>query len=353
MTEAGDDNDSRFVPPALRRGVTPAKAYDVDMPVLDSSAAVPRAARPGQPALSLVLVVYDMPDQAERTIQSLSVPYQRGVVAGDYEIVVVENESPNMLGAERAVAAGPNVRYFAHQDSVPTPVGAANFGGEQARGSMIGLMIDGARMVTPGVVSNILAARRLGPDVVVAVPGFHIGSQRQQDAAEEGYDEAAEAELLAGIGWPANGYKLFDIGVFSGTSRSGYFRPVHESNCLSMPRELWFELGGLDPAFVSRGGGHVNLDFYRRVIDHPRSMPVILLGEGTFHQFHGGVTTGGTGGEERQAIIDEAFDEYERVRGQGFRQPTKRAVLFGAVPDEAAPFLKHAAELMIHRPERD
>ena len=346
-------SESEFVPPALRKGVTPAKAYDQAMPVLDSSSAVPRPAGPGQPALSLVLVVYDMPDQAERTIASLSVPYQRGVVAADYEIIVVENESPDMLGPRRAEAAAPNVRYFAHQDAVPTPVGAANFGGQQARGAMIGLLIDGARMVTPGVVANILAARRLGPDVVVAVPGYHIGSQRQQDAAQDGYDERAEAELLAGIGWPEDGYRLFDIAVFSGTSRSGWFRPVHESNCLCLPRHLWEELAGLSPEFVSPGGGHVNLDFYRRALDHPRSVPVILFGEGTFHQFHGGVTTGGTDGAERQAIIDGAFEEYERVRGAGFRQPTKRAILFGAMPDQAAPFLKHAAELMIHRPERD
>ncbi|MGI9600250.1 MAG: glycosyltransferase family 2 protein [Acidimicrobiales bacterium] len=344
---------TEFVPPALRKGVTPPKAYDHAMPVLDSGSAVPRPSAPGQPALSLVVVVYDMPDQAERTIQSLSIPYQQGVVASDYEILVVENESPHMLGADRAERAGPNVRYFAHHDPVPTPVGAANFGGQQARGDMIGLLIDGARMVTPGVVANILAARRIGPDVVVAVPGYHIGSQRQQDAAQEGYDEAAEAELLAGINWPNAGYRLFDIAVFSGTSRSGYFRPVHESNCLCLPRHLWTELGGLSPDFVSPGGGHVNLDFYRRAVDHPRAVPVILFGEGTFHQFHGGVTTGGTDGDERQAIIDGAFDEYERIRGEGFRQPTKRAVLFGAVSDEAAPFLKHAAELMIHRPERD
>jgi len=344
--------ESEFVPPALRKGVTPAKAYSQAMPLLDASAAVPLPAAPGQPALSLVIVVYDMPDQAERTIQSLSIPYQRGVVAADYELLVVENESPNMLGAERAEAAGANVRYFAHRDPVPTPVGAANFGGRQARGSMIGLLIDGARMVTPGVVSNILAARRLGPDVVVSVPGYHIGEQRQQDAALEGYDEAAEAELLASIAWPDDGYRLFDIAVFSGTSRSGWFRPVHESNCLCLPRHLWEDLGGLSPQFVSPGGGHVNLDFYRRTFDHPRSVPVILFGEGTFHQFHGGVTTGGTDGEERQAIIDGAFDEYERIRGEGFRQPTKRPILFGAMPDQAAPFLKHAAEMMIHRPER-
>ena len=49
------------------------------------------------PALSLVVIVYDMPMQAEKTLYSLTADYQQGVEASDYEVIVVENESANNL----------------------------------------------------------------------------------------------------------------------------------------------------------------------------------------------------------------------------------------------------------------
>ena len=37
--------------------------------------------------------------------------------------------------------------------------------------------------------------------------------------------------------------------------------------------------------------GLVNLDFFRQVVESSLCTSGILLGEGTFHQFHGGVAT--------------------------------------------------------------
>ena len=45
------------------------------------------------------------------------------------------------------------------------------------------------------------------------------------------------------------------------------------------------ELGGYSEDFVTDGGGFVNLDFYERAVADPRRPLVMLLGEGTFHQF--------------------------------------------------------------------
>ncbi len=67
--------------------------------------------------LSVVVVVYRMAEQAERTLASLAAGYQRGVDAGDYEVIVVENESPEMLGAARARAAfGADLTYLARAE---------------------------------------------------------------------------------------------------------------------------------------------------------------------------------------------------------------------------------------------
>ena len=50
-----------------------------------------------RPRLSLVLVVYRMPVQARNTIRSLLPDYQRGVSRDDYEVVIVENRSREVL----------------------------------------------------------------------------------------------------------------------------------------------------------------------------------------------------------------------------------------------------------------
>ncbi len=302
---------------------------------------------PGVPQISYVVVVYKMAQQALRTVQSLMADYQRGVSPDDFEVIVVENESDSMVDPNQMLALGPNIRYFPRAEIEPTPIHAANFGASKARAPMIGMVIDGARMMTPGVTSYILAARRFGPDTVVAVPGYHLGEVLQQEAAAQGYDEAAEAELLAGISWPDDGYRLFEISTQSGTSVRGPFLPMQESNCFAVPTHIWNDLGGYDTAFRGHGGGLCNLDLYYRVVEDPRTQLVTLPGEGTFHQFHGGATTGGTVEAERQSHLDDFIDEYIAIRGFRSRPPAKRTIFLGTVPESAQPFIKHSAEFTL------
>lgn len=296
----------------------------------------------GRPLISFVLIVYKMSDQAQKTLLSLSTRYQRGVSEEDYEVIVVENSSSAVLGEERACQYGGNVRYFYREETLPTPVPAVNFGAEQARGTHISIMVDGARMLSPSVVSYTLAATRLHHRVVTAVPGFHIGNKLQQRAVLEGYCEEEEARLLASIDWPSDGYRLFDISCLSGTSRAGYFKPIGESNCLCVSSQMWRELGGFDPEFTETGGGQVNLDFYKRAVEAEDSLLVILIGEGSFHQFHGGITTG-TQGEQRVKSMEDHFNQYAALRGGPYKSPDKRPVYLGSVPDNAIRFLQEGA----------
>ena len=46
------------------------------------------------PTVSVVVVTYDMARELPRTLQSLAVPYQRDIGADDYEVIVVDNGSP-------------------------------------------------------------------------------------------------------------------------------------------------------------------------------------------------------------------------------------------------------------------
>ena len=92
--------------------------------------------------ISFVVIVYKMPDQAEKTLYSLSTAYQRGVSEADYEVIVVENASSAVLGEQRACQYAGNVRYFYREETLPTPVPAVNFGASEASGSHITIMVD-------------------------------------------------------------------------------------------------------------------------------------------------------------------------------------------------------------------
>ena len=327
--------------PIIPNSPRPVKFFDQTMPYLPLDATI-ASAEPGQPLLSLIVMVYKMREQALKTLRSLSIPYQQGVTRDDYEVLVVENASSSNLEEHEVVAFGPNFRYIRRQEPSPSPVPSINYAANQARGQMIGLIVDGARMATPGLINWTLTARRLHPNAIVCTPGYHLGPKLQQDSMLEGYDNHAEQALLDSIGWPENGYRLFEIAVLSGTSANGIFKPIGESNCLSMPRSIWDKLGGCDPRFMETGGGQVNLDLYKRACELPETQLILLPGEGTFHQFHGGITTG-TRDHDRLAIMAAHFAQYTAIRGQPYSAPLKRAIYLGAIPDCAQKFIQHSA----------
>lgn len=297
----------------------------------------------GGPALSIIVIVYDMPLQAQRTLLSLTAQYQEGVSEQDYEVIVVENQSANVMDPGFLSTLPANFSYHMRAEREPTPVHAINHGAGISRGRYICIMIDGARMVTPGVVKNILRGHRLQDKTVVTVPGYHIGEQLQQDAVDLGYGVEEDQALIESIGWPLEGYRLFDIACFSGSCAPGFFRPNSESNCISIPRDIWAALGGLDTRFNLRGGGLVNLDLYKRACEFSGAEHVMLMGEGTFHQFHGGVTTGGEIREVRAALIEEMKEQYEHIRRTPYSSPVTKPVYLGEVPSQVIRFIEHSA----------
>lgn len=307
------------------------------------------AKAPVTPLLSLIVVVYKMPRQAANTLYTLSPAYQREVAEEDYEVILVENSSAAPLGETAATQYAGNVNYFYRQETRHTPVPAALFGVTQARGNILAMMIDGARMVSPGLVHTILGASRTSPNAVVAVPGYHLGYKLQQEAVNQGYDEAEELRLLEGISWQEDGYRLFDIACVSGSCKSGFFRPNAESNCLCLPRHIWEAVGGIDPRFTETGGGQANPDLYKRVCELPQTDLIITPGEGSFHQFHGGVTTG-TLGEERERHMHNHFEQYKSLRGSYYKAPTTQARLYGKVPPNAMRFMRRSVEIAHNQP---
>ncbi len=297
--------------------------------------------------LSVVVVIHNMHREAPRTLRSLSSSYQQDITARDYEVIVVDNGSASPLPTRVLAEAGENFRYFFLEDASPSPAYAINFGVSKAKGKHIGVMIDGARMVTPGVLRHALLALTSFARPVVGTLAFHLGPNLQNLSQQQGYSLQAEDELLASISWPADGYRLFEIAALAGSSEYGWFLPMAESSCLFMPRTLFDELGGYEEQFSSPAGGFANLDFYFRACELQESQLVMVLGEASFHQIHGGVMTNCTA-EAGQKTWAQYDAEYRQIRGESFSWPTRKPLLLGELPKAAIPWVEKSCQAYGH-----
>jgi cephalosporin hydroxylase/predicted O-methyltransferase YrrM/glycosyltransferase involved in cell wall biosynthesis len=286
--------------------------------------------------LSVIVVCYNVRREAERTLHSLSRAYQRGVDDLDYEVIAVENGSaPDQSLSEDYVRSfGPEFRYLDLADeATPSPAAALNRGVEVARGEAIALMIDGAHVLTPSVLRYGMTGLRQHDPAMVVTQQWYIGPGQQPEAVAAGYDQDDEDHLFEAIGWPADGYRLFDIGHFIGDR--DWFDGLWESNCVFVPRKVLQQVGSMDESFSMPGGGYANLDFYERIGSTPGLDVVTILGEGSFHQVHGGTTTNQTDVDERNHRLISYRDHYAALRGRGFRGHGKPIHYVGSMVDSA------------------
>lgn len=298
-----------------------------------------RPSKRGTPRISVVIICYNMAREVPRTVQSFLPPYQRGLAEGDVEVIVLENGSSRPVPPDLVAGWPGSVRYIKVDNPHPSPARALNQGIELARGDIVCPVIDGARMASPGLLAAGLRAIALKPRSLVATVSFHLGDKLQQFAVTEGYDQAVEDRLLESISWPADGYRLFEICAPGGSSKHAWFGTIAESNAPILPKALFRKLGGYDERFDTPGGGLVNLDFLRRATDDPALEYFLVLGEATFHQFHGGVTTSRhvqLKEEDGETTWSKYARQYEQIRGKPYKQPSRQPVLIGTFPDKAA-----------------
>jgi len=96
--------------------------------------------------------------------------------------------------------------------------------------------------------------------------------------------------------------------------------------------------GGFDERFQSPGGGLVNHDFLIRVLSRSEICPVIILGEGSFHQIHGGVASNAPPDKHPMKIF---IAEYLRIHAKPFQSVASVSPHYiGEVPDSALKFIK-------------
>jgi hypothetical protein len=282
--------------------------------------------------LSIVVIFHNMRREAKRTLYSLTPAYQKGVSVNDYEVLAIDSGSTEPLDANMVDSFGPNFHHLKINWEYPSPCRALNLGVAKARYGIVVCVIDGARILSPNILSRTLQVFRKKRNPFVYTLGMHLGAKVQNESMLEGYDQEVEDELLNTVPWRQDGYKLFTISSVASSSRKGFYSKLTESNCFALFKKTYKQIGGFDERFVSRGGGLANLDIFNRAMMSERIAPVMLLGEATFHQYHGGVATNVPLAEHPWASFSE---EYARIRGHNYREIYRAPEYFGDVCQEA------------------
>jgi cephalosporin hydroxylase len=281
------------------------------------------------PRISLLVCAYNMERELPRTLYTLSPSYQDHDPGTEWDVVVLDNGSDVPIDELALQDALPGVKVIRPESPQVSPAGAINRAMADLDGELLGLWIDGARLASPGIIRHAVEAWQNDSERAIATLAFHLGSDGQHRTVHEGYDAATEDALLASVPWRQDGYRLFDISALAGSSSTGWFGCINETNGLFLDRAMWERLGGLDERFEAPGGGFVNLDLWERAIAASDGRPWMILGEGTFHQVHGGVATNGPP-ENR----DPMRAEYVAIHGRRFVRPTYQPQFVGYLDEK-------------------
>jgi hypothetical protein len=145
-----------------------------------------------------------------------------------------------------------------------------------------------------------------------------------------GYDREVEDHMLNLSGWQQDGYNLFYYSSVIGHHRSiSVLGTPFESSFLLLESDLYDEVGGFDERFDEPGGGFGNIDFFERVAAKPVTY-VGLLGEGIFHQVHGGTTTNVSRSMQLEKV-DGYRKRYQEIRMRPWRKPKIAPSFYGTV----------------------
>ena len=268
--------------------------------------------------LSIIVATYRMQREAPRTILSLLPPLQRCVDDVDYEIIVVDNGSPERLDLDDILATAPRlVRLvrLAPDDTSASPVSCINMAvRDHSTGDRLMICIDGARLASSHLVRRTTDILSRHPEAFTFVASRHLGRKLQKHAIEEGYNQIIEDKLLYSVAWRTNLDELYPISVWAGAHQQDNPLLQNESNAFSMTRETWDSIGGYNERFNRPGGGLCNLELFRRYVTCRETLNVLLYGEATFHQVHNVPL-------KSHDYFGESIAEYIEVTGKRYRRP--------------------------------
>ena len=101
------------------------------------------------PLISIVVIFHDMNREAERTLLSLTPAYQSADFP--YQVIAVDNGSAQPLSGARVRRFGPQFEHHFFATASPSPCAAVNWAVERAAADHVAVLVDGARILSPGV----------------------------------------------------------------------------------------------------------------------------------------------------------------------------------------------------------
>jgi glycosyltransferase involved in cell wall biosynthesis len=276
-------------------------------------------------AITIVICNFNLPRELPRTLYSLSPNFQIDIDKSEYEILIVDNGSSELPDTSTFTSLDIPVRLISFPSPSVSPVRALNFAVAQTNTKFVCVFIDGARMASPRLIASGLEALRINERSVVGCRGRYLGHTMQIQAIQEGYTKVLEDENLRRIDWMSNGYKLFEISVPDESAGESLLDTPSESNALFMSRKLWDEIGGYNENFSSPGGGYANLEIWSRATTLNNVRTILLIGETTFHQLHGGVATNAMSPE----VQENMHNEYRSIVGKSYIRPIVKPYFYG------------------------
>lgn len=282
------------------------------------------------PIITVIVNFYNNKREAIRTLYSLTSKYQN-VSELYYHIIAIDNNSSEPLDKDFVKSFGSNFHYIFFDNDLPSPCRAINYAVQITKTPFVVICIDGARILSPGIIKYMLLAIKEWNNPFVYTIGMHLGFKPQNFSIIEGYNQMVEDKLLDEINWKENGYLLFNISSKSLSSKNGFFSPISESNCFMLKRSDFLFSGGYNELFISKGGGVVNLDFFNKINSSNVIQPVLLLGEASFHQFHNGIATNVPNEDHPW---DFMVEEYFNIYGTRFKSLYKTPVFYGWLTEE-------------------
>ncbi len=180
----------------------------------------------GPPRISVVVPSFRQPDRLRALLSALAA---QDLPPGDFEVVVVDDGSPEPL-APTARAFEDRLEVRVHRQDNAGPATARNVGAEVARAPLLAFTDDDCRP-RPGWLRALLDAHVAHPEAML---GGRIVNAVTDDAAAEA------SQLLVGF--------LYDW--FDDEHVSRFFA----SNNLAVPAEPFRAIGGFDTSFPRPGG---------------------------------------------------------------------------------------------------
>jgi hypothetical protein len=285
------------------------------------------------PGLSVIVVFFNMRRQALRTLYSLSRAYQQVDSRHRYEVLAIDNGSSDPLTPDMVRSFGAEFSYHYVKPDHPSPCKTINQFAADCRFDNVMVLIDGARLLSPGIMRLTFSALQFLEHPFIYTLGMHIGRRPQNYLINEGYNSWIEDELFKSIDWRRDGYSLFSISSVALSSGRGFFSQVKESNCFALRREDFVKAGLYLPQFQGPGGGLCNLELFNRLNALNWVQPTMLLGEASFHQYHGGIATNIPIEQHPWKTMEK---EYASIVGTRYRPIFRPPLYFGEFHQECA-----------------